>query len=87
MGPLTSTVPPRGGSTSGHLAYFILDLVEDLGLGDIERVLQAKDPRRTPYSPRMPFHTAPRGTTYFDAAVTKWTSNVDRGAGERGDLQ
>jgi transposase len=38
----------------GHLAYFILDLVEDLDLGDIERVLQAKDPRgERPYSPRM----------------------------------
>ena len=38
----------------GHLAYFILDLVEDLALGDIERVLQAKDPRgERPYSPRM----------------------------------
>jgi transposase len=38
----------------GHLAYFILDLVEDLDLGDIERVLQAKDHRgERPYSPRM----------------------------------
>jgi hypothetical protein len=36
----------------GHLAYFILDLVEDLDLGDIERVLQAKDPRgERPYLP------------------------------------
>ena len=38
----------------GHLAYFILDLVEDLDLGAIERVLQAKDHRgERPYSPRM----------------------------------
>ena len=38
----------------GHLAYFILDLVEDLDLHAIERVLQAKDHRgERPYSPRM----------------------------------
>jgi len=29
----------------GHLAYFILDLVEDLDLGAIEQVLQSKDHR------------------------------------------
>ena len=38
----------------GHLAYFFLDLVADLNLGDIERRLQAKDHRgERPYSPRM----------------------------------
>ena len=37
-----------------HLAYYVLDLVEGLDLGDIERPLQAKDPRgERPYSPRM----------------------------------
>lgn len=38
----------------GHLAYFILELVEELDLGEIERAIQAKDPRGTrPYSPAM----------------------------------
>jgi transposase len=38
----------------GHLVYFVLDLVTDLDLGVIERVLQAKDARgERPYSPRM----------------------------------
>jgi transposase len=38
----------------GHLAYFVLDLLEDLDLGEIERVLQAKDHRgERPFSPRM----------------------------------
>lgn len=37
-----------------HLAYFILELIEELDLGEIERVLQAKDARgERPYSPRM----------------------------------
>jgi transposase len=37
-----------------HLAYFILELVEDIDLGEIERVIQAKDPRgERPFSPRM----------------------------------
>ena len=37
-----------------HLAYFVLDLVEDLDLGEIERPIQAKDARgERPYSPRM----------------------------------
>jgi transposase len=37
-----------------HLAYFILDLLEDLDLSGIERAIQAKDPRgERPYSPRM----------------------------------
>lgn len=38
----------------GHLAYFILDVVEQLDLGAIERAIAAKDPRgERPYSPRM----------------------------------
>ena len=38
----------------GHLAYFVLDWVEDLDLSAIERVIQAKDARgERPYSPRM----------------------------------
>jgi len=38
----------------GHLAYFILDLLEDISLDDVERVLQAKDHRgERPFSPRM----------------------------------
>ncbi len=38
----------------GHLAFFVLDLVEDLDLGAIETELQRKDPRgERPYSPRM----------------------------------
>src|SRR6476659_8237774 len=39
---------------SGHLAYFVLDLVAELDLGDIEREVQAKDARgERPYAPRM----------------------------------
>jgi transposase len=38
----------------GHLAYFMLDLVEGLDLREIEGPLQAKDPRgERSYSPRM----------------------------------
>jgi transposase len=38
----------------GHLAYFVLDLVSELDLREIEGVIHAKDPRGTrPYSPRM----------------------------------
>ena len=38
----------------GHLAYFILELVAELDLGEIERAIQAKDSRGTrPYSPGM----------------------------------
>jgi transposase len=38
----------------GHLAYFILDIVEQLDLSAIERAIAAKDPRgERPYSPRM----------------------------------
>jgi len=38
----------------GHLAYFILELVEALDLGEMERAIQTKDPRGTrPYSPAM----------------------------------
>ena len=38
----------------GHLAYFILDLVEDLDLVEIEAPMQRKDPRgEKSFSPRM----------------------------------
>lgn len=38
----------------GHLAYFVLELVEQLDLGQIERSIQSKDSRGTrPYSPGM----------------------------------
>ena len=37
-----------------HLAYFVLELLEDMDLGEIERRIQAKDPRgEHPYAPRM----------------------------------
>ena len=37
-----------------HLAYFVLDLLEDMDLGLIEHSLQAKDARgERPYAPRM----------------------------------
>ena len=45
---------PREWLPAGHLAYFVLDLVADLNLSEIERRLQAKDHRgERPYSPRM----------------------------------
>jgi transposase len=38
----------------GHLAYFVLDLLEELDLGPIEQVLQAMDARgERPFAPRM----------------------------------
>lgn len=38
----------------GHLAYFLLDVVEQLDLSEIERAIHAKDPRgNRPYSPAM----------------------------------
>ena len=38
----------------GHLAYFLLELVQELDLGPIEAAIQSKDHRGTrPYSPRM----------------------------------
>jgi transposase len=49
-------LPPSPGEwlPKGHLAYFILDLVAELDLGEIERRLQAKDHRgERPYAPRM----------------------------------
>lgn len=37
-----------------HLAYFVLELLEDIDLSEIERALQAKDARgERPYAPRM----------------------------------
>lgn len=45
---------PREWLPDGHLAYFILGLIQELDLGAIERVVQAKDPRgERPYSPKM----------------------------------
>jgi transposase len=38
----------------GHLAFFVLSFVEQLELGEIERVMQGKDPRgERAYSPQM----------------------------------
>jgi transposase len=38
----------------GHLVFFVLDVVEQLDLSEIERRLQSKDPRGTsPYHPRL----------------------------------
>jgi len=38
----------------GHLAYFVMDLVQDLDLGEIEGRIQAKDARgERPFSPRL----------------------------------
>jgi transposase len=37
-----------------HLAYFVLELLEDIDLSEIESALQAKDARgERPYAPRM----------------------------------
>ena len=45
---------PREWLPEGHLAYYVLDFVEELDLGVIERELQRKDARgERPYSPRM----------------------------------
>ena len=45
---------PREWLPEGHLAYFVLDLLEELDLGEIERAIQKKDPRgERPFSPRM----------------------------------
>ena len=45
---------PREWLPKGHLAFFILGLLDELDLGAIERVVHAKDPRgERPYSPAM----------------------------------
>jgi transposase len=45
---------PREWLAEGHLAYYVLDLVAELDLGEIERELQRKDARgERPYAPRM----------------------------------
>lgn len=45
---------PREWLPEGHLAKFVLDLVLDLDLGEIEKAVQSKDPRgERPYSPTM----------------------------------
>ena len=38
----------------GHLAYFVLDLCDELDLSEIDRAIQSKDPRgNRPYPPAM----------------------------------
>ena len=45
---------PRDWLPEGHLVYFLLDVVQELDLGEIESVLQSKDSRGTaPYSPAL----------------------------------
>jgi transposase len=45
---------PREWLPEDHLAYFVLEMLEDMDLGEITRPLQAKDPRgERAYSPRM----------------------------------
>jgi transposase len=45
---------PREWLPENHLAYFVLDLLDGLDLGEIEREIQRKDPRgERPFSPRM----------------------------------
>lgn len=45
---------PREWLPEGHLSKFVLELVNDLDLGEIERKVQAKDARgERPYSPKM----------------------------------
>ena len=45
---------PREWLPEGHLAKFVLDLVSELDLSGIEKVVQAKDPRgERPFAPRM----------------------------------
>ncbi|HLV22778.1 MAG TPA: IS1182 family transposase [Polyangiaceae bacterium] len=45
---------PRDWLPESHLAYFILDVVDELDLSEIEAAIQERDPRGTqPYDPRM----------------------------------
>ena len=45
---------PRDWLPEGHLAYFILEVVDELDLSAIEGAIQAKDPRgQQPYHPQM----------------------------------
>lgn len=45
---------PREWLPTNHLVYFVLEFVDELDLGEIEKRLQAKDARgERPYSPRM----------------------------------
>src|SRR5687767_9005837 len=54
MQPYLLPPSPAEWLSEDHLVYFVLDLVEDLDLSAIEKVLQAKDPRgERPYAPRM----------------------------------
>ncbi len=53
--PVVSAPPsPSEWLSEDHLAYFVLELLEELDLGEIERAVQAKDHRgERPYAPRM----------------------------------
>lgn len=55
--PYQSDLLPRSPSEwlpENHLAYFVLEVVQELDLSEIERVIQSKDPRgERPYAPRM----------------------------------
>ena len=55
--PYQSELLPRSPSEwlpEDHLAYFVLEVVQELDLSEIERVVQSKDPRgERPYAPRM----------------------------------
>jgi hypothetical protein len=45
---------PRAWLPDGHLAHFVLEVVEKLDISAIEGAIQAKDPRgERPYAPRM----------------------------------
>ena len=45
---------PRDWLPENHLVFFVLDLVEELDLSEIEEIIQAKDPRgNRPHDPRM----------------------------------
>lgn len=45
---------PREWLPEGHLAYFVLEVVEQLDLGEVEQKIQSKDARgERPYSPSM----------------------------------
>ena len=45
---------PREWLPEGHLAYFVMTVVQELDIGAIEAEIQKKDPRgERPYSPRM----------------------------------
>ena len=55
--PAQPYLPPPSPSEwlhSGHLAYFVMDVVWQLDLSKIKERIQSKDPRgEKPYSPQM----------------------------------